>query len=221
MKKKKILEVLDFLDEYIKKKKEDDLGDSIAQIISFVNEKFEEEKVSKSKNSIEAKDLLLTSEAKELSAFSVFSDGACRGNPGVGSYGIVAQSPQGDVIFTGSEYFELTTNNRMELLGAIKGLEQLLRHLAELRMPQNTAVILYTDSRYVVDGLEKWLPNWKARGWKKADNKEPENIDLWKNFDFITLKFKNLKIRWVKGHSGHPQNELCDQLANEELDRHQ
>lgn len=222
MKKKKILEVLDFLDEYVKKQKEDGMiSDSVARIISFVNEKFEEKKISKSKNSIEAKELLLTSEAKELAAFSVFSDGACRGNPGVGSYGIVAQSPQGDVIFTGSEYFELTTNNRMELLGAIKGLEQLLRHLAELRMPQNTAVILYTDSRYVVDGLEKWLPNWKARGWKKADNKEPENIDLWKNFDFITAKFKNLKIRWVKGHSGHPQNELCDQLANEELDRNQ
>lgn len=224
MKKKKILEVLDFLDGFSDAQNLSEMNECISRVIRFVNKEYEDVKVpkaAKESKKIQFKDLLLTDEALQLQAFSVFSDGACRGNPGVGSYGIVAQSPDGEVIFTASEYFELTTNNRMELLGAIKGLELTLRHLANLKMSQNTAVILYTDSRYVVDGLEKWLPNWKARGWKKADNKEPENIDLWKNFDFITSKFKNLKLRWVKGHSGHPQNELCDQLANEELDRNQ
>ena len=80
------------------------------------------------------------------------------------------------------------------------------------------AVFLYSDSKYVVDGIQKWVPGWKRRGWKKADNKAPENLDLWQELDVLVSKFDELQFKWVKGHSGHPQNEFCDQLANKSLD---
>lgn len=231
LKKKKILETLEYLEANINEESglsEDEARELLFAIhclkdfssnilVDKVQDTVETKTTTKVKK-ITANDLILPTEVKEMGAFSVYSDGGCRGNPGPGAYGTVGQSPSGELIFTKSEFFADTTNNRMELLGATKGLELMIRHLADLKMAQTTPVILYTDSRYVVDGLEKWLPNWKARNWRKADNKEPENIDLWKNFDFISSKFKNLNIRWVKGHSGHPQNEMCDQLANESMD---
>ena len=79
-------------------------------------------------------------------------------------------------------------------------------------------LILFSDSKYVVDGLKSWIHGWKRRGWKKADKKVPENVELWQQLDQLVSKFKNIEYQWVKGHAGHPQNERCDQLANEALD---
>lgn len=171
-----------------------------------------------SKKKISHSDLVLPPEVVGKNVFSVYSDGACRGNPGPGAYGLVAQDPVGNVLFEESSETDLTTNNQMELLGAIRGLELMVRYLASKNMSQNTNVYLFTDSRYVVDGIEKWIAGWKERGWKKADKKEPENLELWKRLDFVLAKYKNLKVLWVKGHNGHPQNEYCDQLANLCLD---
>ena len=143
---------------------------------------------------------------------AVFSDGACRGNPGPGSWGIVVQDQSG-VIFESSAIDELTTNNKMELTGAIKTLEYLLENNLE-----DENIHLFTDSTYVVKGVKEWMKGWKARGWKKADKKAPENLDLWQKLDELTNSFSRLELHWVKGHAGHPQNERCDQLANMALD---
>ncbi len=152
-------------------------------------------------------------------AYALFSDGACRGNPGPGGYGYVAQKSDGAIIFEGNGFDKQTTNNRMELLGAIIALEEFTHYLSvnELRNDE-VDVFLVTDSKYVVDGISKWVIGWKARGWRKADNKVPENVDLWQRLDQVTSLFARLKFLWVKGHSGHPQNEYCDQLANRALD---
>tara|TARA_R110000868_G_scaffold248282_17_gene504720 strand:- start:517 stop:1161 length:645 start_codon:yes stop_codon:yes gene_type:complete len=151
-------------------------------------------------------------------SFALFSDGACRGNPGPGSFGMLAQNNTGEVIFEGSGVDNPTTNNRMELEGAIVALENLVEYLKENPPSSKPHVWLFSDSKYVVEGVEKWVAGWKARGWKKADKKEPENVDLWKRLDETTKLFTNLKFKWVKGHAGHPQNERCDQLANIALD---
>lgn len=147
--------------------------------------------------------------------YALFSDGACRGNPGPGSWGILGQDANGDVLFEASGVDVPTTNNKMELTGAIEALRQLESHLETV--PQ-CPVYLFSDSKYVLDGIKSWLPSWKRRGWKKADNKAPENLDLWKELDAITHKFPNLHLIWVKGHAGHPQNEHVDRLANRALD---
>ena len=151
-------------------------------------------------------------------SFALFSDGACRGNPGPGSWGMLGQNHLGEMIFEGSGVDNPTTNNRMELEGAIVALESLVDHFKENPPTSKPHVFLYSDSKYVVEGVEKWLAGWKARGWKKADKKEPENVDLWRRLDDTLKLFTNLKFKWVKGHAGHPQNERCDQLANFALD---
>ncbi|OUR94888.1 ribonuclease HI [Halobacteriovorax marinus] len=151
----------------------------------------------------------------EKSEVAIFSDGACRGNPGPGSWGMVGQNHEGDVIFKGSGVETRTTNNRMEMMGAIEAFKAILN---EEFSADETTVLLYSDSKYVVDGLKSWMKGWKKRGWKKADKKTPENVDLWQELDEVVQNFKNVKYFWVKGHAGHPQNELCDQLANEALD---
>ncbi len=148
----------------------------------------------------------------EEGQIALFSDGACRGNPGPGSWAFVAQSKSGEIIQKASGVAEHTTNNRMELQGAIEGLAYL-----DTVDESYTKVIFFTDSRYVVDGISSWVKGWKARGWKKADKKTPENVEQWKLLDELALK-RDVKFVWVKGHAGHPQNELCDQLANEALD---
>jgi ribonuclease HI len=144
---------------------------------------------------------------------AIFSDGACRGNPGPGSYGVIAQDQRGEMIFERVAVEEDTTNNRMELLGAIVGLETAIE--MELTKGQ---IYLYSDSKYVVDGINKWVSGWKKRNWKKADKKDPENLDLWKRLDQVCEEVGNVSFHWVKGHAGHPQNEYCDTLANRELD---
>jgi len=146
-------------------------------------------------------------------ALALFCDGACRGNPGPGSFAYMGQEKNGNIIFQGSGVEMNTTNNRMELMGAIKSLQE----VKELGL-NDIATTLYSDSRYVVDGLMQWIPNWKSRGWKKADGKAPENLDLWQTLEQIASEFPKLNMQWVKGHAGHPQNEFCDSLANQTLD---
>ena len=154
---------------------------------------------------------------KEIKAgdnsFALFSDGACRGNPGPGAWGVVAQDSLGNIIFEGSGIELPSTNNKMELAGAIWALEEISKF-----MDSESKIYLYSDSKYVIEGTTKWMPDWKKRGWKKADKSTPTNIELWKKMDELALKFQSLKFIWVKGHSGHPQNEHCDKLANDALD---
>lgn len=137
----------------------------------------------------------------------IYADGACRGNPGPGGWGVLLISGEHRKELSGSEPH--TTNNRMELLGAIRGIEA-------LKNPGTTARI-YTDSQYVIKGISEWVANWKQRGWKTADKKPVKNQDLWERLDAIAEQH-NLEWHWVRGHSGVEGNERVDQLANEAID---
>jgi ribonuclease HI len=131
----------------------------------------------------------------------IYTDGACSGNPGPGGWGaILSFSGTEKELFGGDKH---TTNNRMELMGAIVALESLTRPCA---------VILYTDSQYVQKGIKEWIHGWKKRGWKKADGKAVINADLWQRLDMATKAHK-VDWRWVRGHSGDPMNERADALA--------
>lgn len=149
---------------------------------------------------------------------ALYADGACRGNPGPGSWACVAQNAQGEVIFEASGFEQLTTNNKMEIQGAISSLELLERTFQENPFAQYAPLFFFTDSKYVVEGMNQWTAGWKARGWKKADGKTPENLELWQRLDELKLRFPQLRALWVKGHNGHAQNEYCDQMANRLLD---
>lgn len=151
-------------------------------------------------------------------AFALFSDGACRGNPGPGAWGAMAQDHGGRVLFEASGGEERTTNNRMELTGALEALRRLRAFLGSGRAGADGPAVLYSDSKYVVDGVTLWVPAWRRRGWRKADRKVPENGDLWRELDGERAAWPDLRFLWVKGHSGHPQNERCDGLANAFLD---
>ncbi|WP_455212627.1 ribonuclease HI [Kaarinaea lacus] len=131
-----------------------------------------------------------------------FTDGACRGNPGPGGWGVVLRYNDKEKELYGGE--EHTTNNRMELTAAIEA-------LTALKKP--CEVIITTDSQYVKNGINQWIANWKKRGWKTADKKPVKNIDLWKQLDALVARHK-VKWHWVKGHSGHAENERADALAN-------
>jgi ribonuclease HI len=133
----------------------------------------------------------------------IFTDGACSGNPGPGGWGTILRWKGRDKELSGGEM--LTTNNRMELMAAIRGLE-------ELKRPCD--VVIYTDSTYVQKGITEWLPGWKSRGWKTADKKPVKNDDLWKRLEQATLPH-NITWKWVKGHAGHPENERADELARQ------
>ena len=151
-------------------------------------------------------------------AFALFSDGACRGNPGPGAWGAMGQDCRGRVLFQSNGVNFSTTNNRMELEGAIVALEELERCLEQDGQSSSQSVFLFSDSKYVVDGIMRWVPGWKRRGWKKTDKRTPLNLDLWKRLDCAVGRFSALEFRWVQGHSGHPQNEYVDRLANKALD---
>jgi ribonuclease HI len=157
--------------------------------------------------------------ADDPQALALFSDGGCRGNPGPGAFAFVIQDYLGEVIAEGVEFESHTTNNKMELSGALKGLHELLSVLpVQGKEPLLTRVKVITDSKYVVEGMKTWVQGWKARGWKKADNKVPENIDLWQALDKVRDNFLHIEWMWVRGHDGHPQNEYCDRKANELMD---
>jgi ribonuclease HI len=136
----------------------------------------------------------------------VFTDGACRGNPGPGGWGVVLRYKNKEKELYGSEAH--TTNNRMELTAAIEALDALSR---------SCEVVITTDSQYVKNGINQWIANWKKRGWKTADKKPVKNIDLWQRLDELVSRH-NVKWHWVRGHSGHPENERADALANRGID---
>lgn len=157
--------------------------------------------------------------SSEPEMIAIYSDGGCRGNPGPGAFAYLAQAHNGEVLAEGVDFESLTTNNKMELQGPIKALQKLTQILPEKgRDPLLTRVKVLTDSKYVVDGMKSWVSGWKARGWKKADNKAPENLSYWQELDFIRTRFMEVQWEWVKGHAGHPQNEYCDRKANEAMD---
>lgn len=132
----------------------------------------------------------------------IYSDGACSGNPGPGGYGVILSYKGKEKELSGG--FSNTTNNRMELMGVIVGLEA-------LKEPCNVTVI--TDSKYVVDGIEKgWINKWKGNGWKRSDKEKVANIDLWERL-LKAMSKHQVKFVWIPGHNGHPQNERCDRLA--------
>jgi len=135
-----------------------------------------------------------------------FTDGACRGNPGPGGWGVVLKSGGQVKELSGGE--PATTNNRMELKAAIEA-------LAALKKPCRVA--LYTDSVYVRSGITEWLPAWRARGWRTADKKPVKNKDLWEELSALAAKHE-VSWHWIKGHSGHPENERADELANLGID---
>lgn len=149
--------------------------------------------------------------------YALFTDGACRGNPGPGAWGVLVQDHENKIVLQASGLDTQTTNNRMELMAVIEAAIQLMEHLGEKKWAV-APIHLFSDSKYVLDGLKSWIPGWKARGWKKADKKPPENLELWQKLDELLGSHKNLHLHWVKGHSGHPQNEHVDQLANLALD---
>lgn len=132
----------------------------------------------------------------------IYTDGACKGNPGPGGWGVILAYKGKEKELHGGE--ALTTNNRMELMAAIKALEELSRPCE---------VVLNTDSKYVLQGITEWLPNWKKRGWKTAAKKPVKNEDLWRRLDQALIQHK-VQWQWIKGHSGDPGNDRADQLAN-------
>jgi len=133
----------------------------------------------------------------------IYTDGACSGNPGPGGWGALLLYGEDEKEITGGE-FE-TTNNRMELTAAIEALNLLKRRCD---------VILHTDSKYVSEGITKWIEGWKARGWKTAAKKPVKNEDLWRLLDVAAAQH-NIEWKWVKGHAGDPGNERADELANQ------
>ena len=143
-----------------------------------------------------------------MTVVEIYTDGACRGNPGPGGWGVWMRTDGQERELCGGEAD--TTNNRMELTAAI-------RSLAALK--KRCQVTLYTDSEYVRRGISEWLANWKQRGWKTAARKPVKNADLWRALDEVA-DLHEIDWRWVKGHSGNPGNERADQLANKGLEAH-
>lgn len=137
----------------------------------------------------------------------IFTDGACKGNPGPGGWGALLRMGQHEKELSGAE--SDTTNNRMELTAAIEGLRALI---------EPCAVNLYSDSKYVLDGMTKWVEGWQRRGWVNASKKPVRNADLWHELIEVAAQHQ-IEWHWVKGHSGHPENERVDRLASDEAER--
>ena len=142
----------------------------------------------------------------ELTKIEIFTDGACKGNPGPGGWGAVIRAGKTERELSGGE--KLTTNNRMEMTAAIEGLNALKRPCH---------VTLSTDSRYVMDGLTKWIKGWQRNGWRTADKKPVKNADLWQALLDAAAPHR-IDWQWVKGHAGHPENERADRLASNAAD---
>ena len=141
-----------------------------------------------------------------MSGVVIYTDGACRGNPGPGGWGALVRDGGAERELSGAE--NETTNNRMELTAAIMALQSL---------PDGTAGDLYTDSEYVMKGLNEWLSSWKARGWKTAAKKPVKNQDLWQALDAANARHR-IRWHWVKAHNGNDGNERVDRLANRAID---
>lgn len=136
----------------------------------------------------------------------MYTDGACRGNPGPGGWGVLLRYGGAEKTLHGGE--AMSTNNRMELTAVIKGLEALTKPCD---------VLITTDSKYVLKGVTEWMDNWKKRNWRTASKKPVLNVELWKQLDELVAKH-SIEWSWVKGHSGHAENEIADQLANLGID---
>ncbi|MFA6122500.1 MAG: ribonuclease HI [Sphingomonas sp.] len=145
----------------------------------------------------------MTATVKELTKVEIATDGACKGNPGPGGWGALIRAGGTEKELSGGE--ALTTNNRMELMAAIEGLNALKRPCH---------VMLSTDSRYVMDGLTKWIKGWQKNGWKTAARQPVKNADLWQAL-LDAAKPHRVEWTWVKGHAGHPDNERADRLASD------
>ena len=141
-----------------------------------------------------------------MKSVAIYTDGACRGNPGPGGWGVLLRYARHQRQLFGGE--AETTNNRMELMAAIKALASL---------KEACEVVLHTDSTYVLKGMTEWMPAWKSRGWQTAAKKPVKNVDLWQRLDKEVQRHR-VHWAWVKGHSGDPGNEAADQLANRGID---
>ncbi|MFT6633310.1 MAG: ribonuclease HI [Bacteriovoracaceae bacterium] len=204
--KKSLLKIkINEISKYLKSEKAlDAVGILIQELTSY------EEPQEKS---IDTSSLPLPNEVRsKTNAYALYTDGACRGNPGPGSYAFIVQNHEGEIVGQGAEAVSLTTNNKMEMSAIINGLKFLSTEVS----PMNE-IYIFTDSKYVVDGMRSWIHNWKKKGWKKADNKAPENVDLWKELDSLS-NICHMSFNWIKGHAGHPQNEHVDKMANVVLD---
>ena len=137
----------------------------------------------------------------------IFTDGACKGNPGPGGWGVLLRMGKHEKELSGGEAD--TTNNRMEMTAVIRGLSALI---------EPCQVELYSDSKYVLDGITKWVDGWKKRGWVTASKKPVRNADLWHELIDVAGRH-DIEWHWVKGHNGHPENERVDQLASAEAER--
>ena len=142
-----------------------------------------------------------------MSGLEIYTDGACRGNPGPGGWAVLIREGGKERALSGAEAD--TTNNRMELMATIMALQAL---------PADSGGTLYTDSEYVMKGLNEWLPSWKARGWRTAAKKPVKNQDLWQALDEISARHR-IRWQWVRGHSGNDGNERADRLANAAIDK--
>lgn len=138
----------------------------------------------------------------------LYTDGACSGNPGPGGWAYILRHPASGKEREASGGEAATTNNRMELRAVIEGLRAINRP---------SIVELYSDSKYVLQGLEEWMAGWKAKGWKTAGKKPVKNVDLWKQLDEL-IQQHTVSFHWIPGHTGHPENERCDQLAVMEIE---
>ncbi len=139
----------------------------------------------------------------------LFTDGACKGNPGLGGWGVLIKNS--NILNELKGIQQQTTNNRMELIAVIEGLKSI---------KENAHIEITTDSMYVKNGINQWINNWKRNGWKTAAKKPVKNKDLWQELDELVQNY-SIKWIWVKGHSGHPGNERADQLANEAIEEFQ
>lgn len=223
VRKKEYVEILNEIRDLVEDEKSIDAVDHLLEKI--------ESKFEATHSSSTDEDDLLSDQSHEFSlpavsqandkTFWLFSDGACRGNPGPGSWACMGQDKTGDVLFEASGIEKDSTNNRMELVGATEAIRELQKLLEKQKMSLSDSdlhIYLFSDSKYVVDGITRWIVSWKNRGWRKKDNKPPENVELWKELDHFKSQCQNLFFHWVKGHNGHPQNEHCDLLANKALD---
>lgn len=143
----------------------------------------------------------MTEQSRVENQVALFTDGACSGNPGPGGWGVLLRYRESEKELSGGE--PATTNNRMEMLAVINGLEALKKPVR---------VRIYTDSQYVMKGVTEWLASWKRRGWKTADRRPVKNMDLWQRLEAALVPHQ-VEWQWVRGHSGHPENERVDQLA--------